>query len=179
MSPESRLQRNIILTGFMGTGKSHAGKIIAEKTGYEFVDTDEIIERREQKSISEIFESEGEEKFREIEARTLTSLLDGKRQVISTGGGAITYENNFQRMREAGVIVALTASVNEIHKRVKNDVNRPLLNVKGSRTKIKEMLEDRMDHYLKADLKIDTDNKSPEDVADEIIKKIDEIKILK
>ena len=176
MNSDRPLPKNIILTGFMGTGKSHVGKIISEKTGYEFVDIDEFIERNEQKSISEIFEKDGEKNFREIEANTLRSVLCGKSQVISTGGGAITYKNNLQLMQEAGIIVTLTATESEIFERVKSDEKRPLLKVKDPKSKIKEMLEERMPHYLKADLTIDTDNKSPEEVAGEIVKKIKTLK---
>lgn len=156
----------------MGTGKSVVGKIIAERLCLKFVDTDDLIESKTGKTISEIFDGEGENKFREIESEVISEVCSGIGQVISTGGGAITIERNLDVMKKAGPVVALKASVDEIFSRVKGEEHRPLLNTEGPQDRIRELLEKREPHYAKADITVDTTGKSPEIVAGEILEKL-------
>lgn len=163
-------KENIILTGFMGTGKSVVGKIIAKKTGLAFVDTDELIVDKAGKSISSIFEEDGEGAFRQIEAQVISEACKIKGRVISTGGGAVTIEDNLRIMKESGVLLALTASSDVIMKRIENEGHRPLLKDDNSKKKIEELIFSREPYYKKADIVIDTSNLSPNDVAEKIIK---------
>jgi len=156
----------------MGTGKSAVGKILAGLAGLGFVDTDAIIEGKTGRSISGIFNYDGEKRFREIEAEIISEVCGRSGQVISTGGGAVTSGNNMERMKAAGPLVALVASSREILKRVGNESHRPLLDTENPEAKIKELLEKRLPYYLQADLVIDTEDKSPEEIAREILKKL-------
>lgn len=164
--------KNIVLTGFMGTGKSAVGKALAKFSGFEFVDTDEIIEKKTGKSISNIFKEDGEKRFREIESEIISEACKGEKQIISTGGGAITSQDNLEKMKSTGSLVALTATPDEIFERVKNETHRPLLNHENPKEKIKELLKKRLPYYLQADLIIDTEGKKPEKIARDIMKLI-------
>ena len=160
---------NLAITGFMGTGKSVAGKIVAEKLGWQFFDTDEIIEEEVEIKISEIFAKKGEPYFRDLETKTikLLSLLD--KAVISCGGGVVLRPENMDELEKKGVIVCLTASPEKILERTKGNA-RPLLAVKDPLSKIKELLKAREQYYKRCSLTIDTSNLSPEQAAEMIIK---------
>jgi shikimate kinase len=159
---------NLVLTGFMGTGKSAVGMIIAKKLGWHFFDIDQIIEEEVGVKIPEIFAKKGEPYFREVETKAikLISMLD--ESVISCGGGVVLKEENMDELEKNGVIVCLTASVAKIIERTKG-VNRPLLNVKNPGEKIREMLKKREPFYKRCRLMIDTTEFSAEDIADQII----------
>jgi shikimate kinase len=161
---------NIVITGFMGTGKSSVGKILAGKLGWQFYDIDEIIEHEVGTSIAEIFSKRGEEYFRKLEANVvkLLSVLD--ESVISCGGGVVLFEKNMDELEINGIVVCLTASAEKIFKRTGKTKNRPLLNVEDPVTKIKELLEHRKKYYDRCALAIDTDNLTPEEVASKILK---------
>ena len=124
----------------MGTGKSVVGKIIAKKTGLAFVDTDALIVEVAGKSINAIFEEDGEGVFRKIEAQVLQKACKDEGQVISTGGGAVTIEDNLSNMKDSGLLVALTASPDVILSRIEKEGHRPLLKKDNSRQKIEELL---------------------------------------
>ena len=159
----------------MGSGKSVVGKALAGLSGYEFIDTDEIIELKTGKSVSDIFAEEGEKRFREIEAEIISEVCKGKWQIISTGGGAVTNRDNMKNMKDAGLLVALTASPDEIFKRVKSESHRPLLDRENPKEKIKELIKKRSPYYLQANLVVDTEGKSPDEIAKEILKKAGEM----
>ncbi len=161
---------NIILTGFMGTGKSVVGKLVAQKTGLIFVDTDEMIVDIAGKSINSIFEEDGEGVFRQIETQVLSEACRNNGRVISTGGGAVTIEGNLRIMKDSGLLVALTASSDTILGRIEDEGHRPLLKMDNSKQKIEELLLKRQAFYKKADIVIDTTNISPDAVAEKIIK---------
>ncbi len=161
---------NIILTGFMGTGKSVVGKLVAKKTGLIFLDTDEMIIKVAGKSINSIFEEDGEGAFRRIETLVLSEVCKNKGQVIATGGGAVTIEDNLRIMKDSGLLVALTASPDTILNRIEDEVHRPLLKMDNSKQKIEELLSKRLAYYKKADIVIDTTDISPDAVAEKIIK---------
>ncbi len=162
----SKFSKNIILTGFMGTGKSSTGKVLASKMGWEFIDTDQRIVEQAGLSIPEIFDKFGETYFREIEKKVIKEVASGSHLVIATGGGAIIDIENYEIMKRNGIIICLTAEEDEIAKRV--DDSRPLL--KGGRSgRIRALMRERDTYYRRADFTVDTTGKSPYVVAEEII----------
>ena len=163
---------NIILTGFMGTGKSSVGKMLAQKTGYVYCDLDAIIVGQVGMSINEIFAKHGETYFRELEANAVKQVSFADKQVVATGGGAVIREDNRMLLRKSGIIVNLEASVEEIYNRLSNDSGRPLLNDRKSSEKLAELLEQREQYYADADIRIDTTGKKVEDVVDEILSRL-------
>ncbi len=163
--------KNIVLIGFMGTGKTEVGRILSQRLGYVLVDADTEIEKEQGMTITEIFKQYGEPKFREIESNVIKRLSEVKNAVISTGGGAVLRQENMDNLRRNGVVVCLTASPETILKRTSNNNDRPLLQVDNPLQKIKELLEFRKPYYEKADIMIDTEGKSPIEVAEEIIEK--------
>lgn len=162
-------RRNIVLTGFMGTGKTSVGKILAKKLGFKFVDVDDIIEKKEGMKISDIFKKFGENRFREIEAEMIKLIAKKRGQVISTGGGAVLRDENMDALKSTGVVFCLTASEDTIFERVKNSKNRPLLQFEDLKGKIRELLRKRMDKYMNAHFLINTEGLTPEEVAEKII----------
>lgn len=173
-------EKRIYLTGFMTSGKSTLGPIIANVIGFDFFDLDKEIEKKENLTVIEIFEKKGEAYFREIESRILRKLSDGNRVVISLGGGTITNLENYELMKQTGKIVYLKVSPANLYKRLKNKIDRPLFRdlVLGENPqedfihRIKELLEKRKVFYEKADLTIDTDMSPIGITVDKIAKKI-------
>jgi shikimate kinase len=161
--------KNVILTGFMGTGKSSVGEILAGKLGYKYRDIDSLIVEHSSMTINQIFEKFGEESFRDLETGTLESLFSGERMVISTGGGAVIREKNREMLRSMGCVINLVASDVVIYSRLHMDDGRPLLKDNMSIEKIRKMLDDRERFYADADIRIDTDGKKVEDVVREIL----------
>lgn len=160
---------NIVLTGFMGTGKSSVGRKLADRLGLKYADTDDLVEARCGMAISEIFEKKGEAYFRTIErevVRDVTSGEDGL--VLSTGGGAVADEENRRLFRAWGTVVCLRASVEAILKRVGSGDERPLLQGPDRRASIEELLKRREAAYRDCDLSIDTTKKAAGEVTDEI-----------
>ncbi len=162
--------RNIFLVGFMGSGKSTVGKILSEKTGLAFVDIDEEIEKKEGKKIKEIFKEKGEKYFRELEKKEIETFLKKRGFVVSTGGGLGANPGNMKRMKESGIVVWLDVSLDEVLRRCKNDTDRPLL--KQPFEDLKKLYENRKKIYSLADIHIKAENKKPEDIAEEILGKI-------
>ena len=151
--------RNIVLTGFMGTGKTTVGRLLAEQLGYEFVDTDQLIEERHGK-IAEIFRSRGEEAFRQIERELAAELAARDRLVISTGGRLMLDPHNVASLSRNGRVFCLVATPDEIFDRVTKDesaIERPLLSVPDPRQRIVELLAERSPDYRRfAQLTTDT-----------------------
>lgn len=166
------MYKNIILTGFMGVGKTSVGTRLAKDLGYTFVDTDEIIEADEQTAISEIFATRGEPYFRDVEARVVRRVMEGEGQVISTGGGAVIRDENREAFRTGGLTVCLTGRPEVIFDRIKRETHRPLLQVGDPLAKIRELLESREACYRLADMTIDTSDKSVKDVIAEIKERV-------
>ncbi|GAB4483283.1 MAG: shikimate kinase [Thermodesulfovibrionales bacterium] len=159
---------NIVLTGFMGTGKTSVSRELARMLGMKLIDADEEIERTQKTAISEIFRLFGEQRFREIETETLRTLAKEDKTIISTGGGAVLREENMKALRENGMIFCLSASPETIYERTRHTTDRPLLNVDDPLARIRELLNSRMPYYEKAGTMIDTENKTPHQVAEEI-----------
>ncbi|MFA7419601.1 MAG: shikimate kinase [Melioribacteraceae bacterium] len=170
----------IFLTGFMTSGKSTIGPILANVLGLEFFDLDRVIEDEEQLSVVEIFEKHGENYFREAESKILNRLAEKDRIVISLGGGTIANQNNFDMMRQNGKIIYLKVSPNTLYKRLKHKTDRPIFRdlVLGDNTeeeflkRIKELLEKRRALYERADIVIDTELTPLGQTVDRIAKKI-------
>lgn len=148
--------RNIVLVGMMGSGKSTVGQALSAKLGWTYVDTDSEIVRSQGMSISEMFAELGEVAFRKAESETIGNVLKRSEQVISTGGGAVLLEQNRLAMKENGFVVALFASVETVIERVRGDQNRPLL--QGNlEERVNQIVESRKHAYDFANLKVDTD----------------------
>ncbi|MFH0850592.1 MAG: shikimate kinase [Candidatus Bathyarchaeota archaeon] len=161
---------NVALIGFMATGKSTVGRILADKLGYRFVDTDEEIVKRTGLEIAEIFASEGETVFRALEKRVVAEASASEKTVIACGGGVVLDQRNVDAIRCTSRLVLLTASVDETMNRVKGDGSRPLLNVGDREEAITARLEERTPLYLKAaDAVVDTSGLTLKEVADRIV----------
>lgn len=156
--------KNIILTGFMGVGKTSVGTQLAKDLGYAFVDTDTLVEADQNLTITALFAKFGEPYFREIEARIIQEVMKGEDQVVSTGGGAVIWDTNREAFKKAGFVVCLTASPEAIYERIKRESHRPLLQTQDPKMKIKELLDSRAMFYAQADICIDTSDKSVDDV---------------
>lgn len=159
----------------MGSGKTTVADILSKKTSYALVELDKEIEAKEERKISLIFESDGEEYFRAIESQILRDNLANKNQVVSTGGGIILKEENRTALKVAGTVFWLYATAEKIYERIKDDNNRPLINTGKSKedviARIENIMEARFDLYKDtADVIINTDRLSPEECADEILK---------
>lgn len=143
---------NIILVGYMGSGKTTVGRLLAQLLDYSFADTDEMIEEREQLTISKIFSEKGEEAFRDMETGLLEELaVSGQeRLVIATGGGMAVREQNRRLLRELGSVVYLKASPETVYDRIKGDTGRPLLQCDNPLSRIKEMIAQREQFYEEA-----------------------------
>ncbi|MBK3332199.1 shikimate kinase [Persephonella atlantica] len=161
--------KNIYLVGFMGSGKSTVGKLLSEKTGMEFVDIDQLIEKQEKRKISEIFEKEGEGYFRQKEKEMLEKISNKEGLIISTGGGLGADAENMKKMKQSGIVIWLDASIETILKRTEGDTERPLL--KQPYQQLKKLYENRKKIYKMADVHINVDSKSPEEIVQEIMEK--------
>ena len=168
--------KNIVLTGFMGTGKSAVGKELARILDMKLIDVDTEIEKSRGMSITEIFRQFGEPKFREIETGMIKKVSQNKNAVISAGGGAVMKKENVDAFRENGVIICLTAKPETILHRTGESDERPLLQVENAYGKIRELLDFRRPFYEKADITIDTEGKTPLQVAEKIIEKVKRLK---
>ncbi len=163
---------NIILTGFMGVGKTRVGKKLAGDLGYTFVDIDKLIEDDQRMTITSIFSKRGEPYFRDVETRIILQVMEGDRQVISTGGGAVIRDKNREAFKRAGLVVCLTARPEVIYERIKNETHRPLLQTPDPEGKIRELLDSRAGFYSQADVIIDTSSKTVDDVITAIKERI-------
>ena len=158
--------RAIILSGFMGTGKSAVGTLLAERWGLKLIETDALIEEQEGVSIAEIFASRGEAYFRDRETASLLQVLDAEGLIVSTGGGMLLRDENVELLRTAGPIICLHASPATVLARTSHSRERPLLNKPHALGEIERLLAARQETYQRADYHVDTDDVSPEEVAD-------------
>jgi len=162
---------NIVLIGMRGSGKTTVGKILAQKLGREFIEMDELITRKAGLSIPEIVEKYGWGKFRDIEEE-LTGEVAGRDNVINaSGGGVVTRENNIIKLKKSGILVWLQAGVDTLVSRTREDAGRPpLVEGRSQREDMEITFKERKPLYQQAaDLTINTENKTPEEVADLVI----------
>ena len=163
------VELNIILTGFMGTGKSEVGKQLAVRLGRKFIDTDEMIEQEEGMSIAQLFADKGERYFREREKQMVARVCQKNSVVIATGGGAMVNEENAARLKASGLVICLTASPEVILGRIQKDETRPLLQGGEPLTKIRMLLSARAEAYAKADVTIDTSHLKVDEVVQAVL----------
>lgn len=163
---------NIILEGFMGSGKTTVSEILSDKLDLELLDTDQAIEEAEGRSINEIFAADGEAAFRSMETDLVNMVVSEhlNQMVVSLGGGLPLREENRQLLKKAGKIVYLRTRPETVYERLKGDDTRPLLKTEDPQKRIRELLEERSEKYeTLADIIIDTDGKDASDIANEII----------
>ena len=162
---------NIYLMGMMGSGKSKVGKTLSQQLGKPFIDLDSEIEQSVGKTISEIFENDGEEHFRNIESNQLQEYFDS---VVACGGGIIVNEGNRTFIKNNGKAILLTASIPELSDRLSTSGNRPLLPENNIEETLTQLWLDRQLHYLDtAEFTIETDGKTPEKITEEILNQLD------
>ncbi|MBN1643954.1 MAG: shikimate kinase [Dehalococcoidales bacterium] len=168
------MKTNIALVGFMGTGKTAVGQLLARKLNRRVVETDSIIEQKAGKSIADIFRDNGEITFRELEIEAVKDVAKGRRKVIACGGGVVLNTINIDRLRKSSVIVNLTASPEAILKRISaKQGTRPLLNVDNPAKRTKELMKFRRPFYeSSADITIDTSKLDINAIANEIIDRL-------
>jgi len=165
----SRQIRNLALIGFMGTGKSSVGHQLASLLGFHFVDTDQMIETRAGKRISEIFSDEGETRFRAYEREVVEELAQHSELVIATGGGLAANEENLVSLKTHALIVCLWASAEAIWQRVRHQPHRPLLQDPDPLGKIRRLLAEREPFYRQADVLVSTEIRSIREVTTQVV----------
>ena len=170
------MKTNIALIGFMGTGKTAVGRILAKKLGKDLVELDPLIERKAGKTIPEIFQQDGEIAFRELEIEAVKEVSQAENRVIACGGGVVLNQINIDRLRQKSRVIYLTASPAVILERIQGDEEeRPLLKVANPAITIRELLRFREPFYERAaDIKIDTSKLDVDAVAEQIVGKMRE-----
>ncbi len=164
---------NLILTGFMGSGKTSTGICLSYRLRRVFLDTDRLIEREQGKEISRIFAEEGEERFREMETRMLRKLAETERErIISTGGGLPMRAENRPLLRALGTVVYLKVTPETVYERLREDTSRPLLQCADPLRRIRELMAEREAVYRAgADVVIVADGRETDDIVREIEEK--------
>ena len=164
-------RNNVILIGFMGSGKTSVGKVLAERLGYRFLDSDGLIEQEEQQSIPTVFQMKGEAYFRDRETKLLNKLKASLHEaVLSTGGGMPIRPQNRELLRQLGFVVFLKTSDDAILRRLRGDTSRPLLAGEDPGSRVEELQREREPFYnATAHYILNTDGLSPEKLADRIM----------
>ena len=170
MTSQTGYRDNIILTGFMGTGKSTVGRLVAAKLGREFVDMDTLIEQREGRPISRIFVEAGEPYFRRLEADLCRELAGQTGLVIATGGGALVSVTNLQVMESSGVVICLDCAPATLWQRIGHSDNRPMLadHDESRFARLAALLEQRGPAYARIHHHLNVTDLSPEEAAQRI-----------
>lgn len=163
------MKRNIVLIGFMGSGKSVVSQRLASRLKRKIISTDEMMVKREGRSIAEIFRDSGEDYFRQCEKKIIKDISRETEGIIDCGGGVVLDPENLASLKEKGILFYLEASPEIIYQRVKGQRHRPLLDCENSRARIEELLRARRPFYQQADYTIDADRKSAEQACKEIM----------
>lgn len=175
------IKKNLIfLTGFMGSGKSVVGKILANTIGYDFTDLDGLIESQEGKKITFLFKEKGEEYFREKERTAIRTQCQKNKSVISLGGGAVIHQPTLDLIKESGFLVYLRAETENIYRRLKLKADRPMLRDENGELmaqdelmlRITTLMERREPFYLQAHLVLHTDGSSVGKTVDTLVKQL-------
>ena len=172
------VSKNIVLVGFMGTGKTSVGKVLGKKLGREVVDIDHWIESSRGKTIREIFETVGEAHFRLMENEAIGQITGQRGIVITAGGGAVLDAQNIAAFKKTGWLVTLWAAPETIEQRVRHSRNRPLLKNGNRLDEIKKILAERKSFYEKGDFHFHTDGLTPAQVAKNILEALKDKLIL-
>ena len=151
---------NIVLVGFMGTGKTSIGKQVSLQLRMRYVDTDDVVEQESGRQISDIFAEDGEPAFRELEHQAVCQVSQLENHVISTGGGVVLKKENMTELQKNGIVFCLTATPEEIYRRVGHQTHRPLLQTPDPLSQIRSMLEERHRYYARADHIVSTTGRS-------------------
>jgi len=170
--------KNIVLIGFMGTGKTSIGRRLAARLKREFVDTDSAIEELTGKSISEIFRKDGPIRFRSEEKLQVKKLAHRENLVISTGGGLVLDKENVEMLKKNGVLICLATDPEIICRRVKNKRNRPLLQKGDVKETVYRLMKERSGAYNVAEFTVDTGESSLNETVDKIINFLKEKKYI-
>ncbi len=165
----SRVIQNLALIGFMGTGKSSVGRLAAHQLHFTYLDTDQVIEAWAGKPIVDIFKTDGEPAFRDLERKVVENLTHRKKTVIATGGGLPTNEVNLASLKSHALVVCLWASPETIYERVREHTHRPLLNEPDPLAKIRHLLALREPYYRQADVLVNTEMRPVREVAAQVI----------
>ena len=165
----TRSIQNLALIGFMGTGKSSVGRLAAQTLHFTYMDTDQVIEAWAGKTITDIFQQEGESAFREWERRVVEDLTHRKKTVIATGGGLPANEANLASLKTHSLLVCLWASPETIFDRVRSHAHRPLLNDADPLAKIRDLLAVREPYYRQADVLVNTERRNLREVAAQVM----------
>lgn len=160
---------NLALIGFMGTGKSCVGRLVADLLHFTYLDTDQVIEARAGKTINDIFLQDGEQAFRDWECRIVKELEHRTKTVISTGGGLPANSGNLASLKTHSLVLCLWASPESIFERVRTHTHRPLLNESDPLAKIRQLLAAREAYYRQADVLVNTEMRSVREVAIQVI----------
>ena len=164
--------KNIVLIGFMGSGKSMAAKALSDKLKAKSFSTDDLIEAKQKRSIAKIIEHKGWDYFRELEHKEVKKLSSKKGVIIDCGGGVVLNPNNMKFLKANGIIFYLKASPKVIYNRLKGDKTRPLISSSNPQAKIKEILKTRIPLYNQADFTVDASDPSIDVPVAEILKKL-------
>jgi len=162
--------KNIAIVGFMGTGKSAVSLALAKAVQKKYVSTDEMIVLQENQSIHDIFKQKGESYFRKVESEIVQKASQMENVVIDCGGGVVLETSNLDHLRKKGPVICLTASPSVIYERVKGHRHRPLLNVENPEEAIQNLLKERESFYAKADVHVETDRFSVDEVVENILR---------
>ncbi len=166
---ETNKKKSIFLIGFMGCGKSTMARLLADELQMELIEMDETIESEENRTINEIFTTDGEQCFRDLESALIVRIADKGNTIVSCGGGAILREENIANMKKNGIIVYLSATPETIYERVRYSTNRPLLNGNMNVEYIGELMAKRIEKYENAaDVVLSVDGKTKKEVLSEI-----------
>ena len=157
--PNLRSIQNLALVGFMGCGKSTVGRAVAGELGFEFVDTDALVEAEAGLAVSEIFANAGEVAFRKLEREAIANLETRRGLVIATGGGAVTIPENLDSLKRHALVVCLWAGAEALHERTRHQTHRPLLQQENPLEIIRTLLAERAPHYKQADVIINTEHR--------------------
>ena len=160
--------KNIVLVGFMGTGKTAVSRALAKKLGMKYVSTDDLIEKKEKTGIKEIFAAKGETYFRKVEKKAIKEVSLMRNVVIDAGGGAVLDPENIEDLKKHASLVCLWAEAETILERTKKYTHRPLLNVSDPLAKIKELIDYRKQFYERADYHVHTSRMTVDRVVSEI-----------